>query len=1184
MADTERKTSGTNDTKTIYQGKGINVLNEYRSYTYNFTLSALRKEDVKKPKNYRNSNLDFVVLKSGGKGYTGLSNKVSPVERPVEKPAENSEGKATKKEKSTTTKSDKREETYQDYSGSSLVQGFNANSPGRFDMFIDNVEIETTMGFSEMGGVSQPTAISFEVFEPYSINGFIESMHVAAIAAGYPSYSGTPFLLKMEFKGYPDSEMFTVPTEVPRSTRYFIMILSGIDVTVDERGTKYKVSAIPYEQAGFGNPSQLKKPLNMAGSDVKTILENLMTGVNKQIVEADNAAKKKTPAANEHDEYKVRFPKWVEGIGWDDSTMNDIGKAVVSEILKDNNLYKFPDPGTTTKPTTQQTRGQTNPSADQNQKRPEYFKLEPGAPSVQFAEGKNIHECVSAIIRDSKYVRNIVEKLSSPEWQTVVDKDGMVDYFLIRMEVENKEIIDNDAQRPYQIFTYVVTQHKIMYTRIPNYGSEQLDMTKIAPLSLREYNYIYTGKNVDVINFKLNFNTLFFEAIPAALGNSSSPPSRDAAAKGNRVDPKSNPTDNKRAERAGLPATPRKVDASLTGVGGGDNGGQRQDDAYYALAKGMHQAIVNSKGAMLTGELEIQGDPYYLVTGGIGNYNPKPKNGSNNRETDDGEACFNYGEVLVTINFRNPIDVDPLEKGGRLFFDPELLPFSGIYRVNKVKSIFRDGLFKQSLEIMRSPGQPPAQENPTKGGINKPTIPNRRIETEPDRADTVSQDATPIAREVIDTDGSSSGGRPSDLNLLLQLQRGLPSPGLPGELSNFTAAAQPAGTISPLNQVSGATPNLAGNTRIATQIFGGVVPGGVNQSALGIPLPARAVPGLQNRVLSPAGLVTEVGRTVANSLGLTGVAAQLAHDIVGIATTKINRTGVLGSGIGVGVTVPYTPTTSNPKTSYDYINQQTTAPITANSNVGLDTATLAAVANLGKGGSSNLVNNVGAKTNAMLNGTKADPTAIASQFGINQSQLTGLSPDVQSKVLGQLGAVAQAVPADTDINQAASQGINLRSLTLQGISNLPPTQPYATAPAPAVDSAFVNNIAERGGPNAIARAYGVNNVNEISQNQLPSSDLNSAISSTPPGIKNPLTALPPNIVDVASNAAKYLVGNSQLSGLTGLLGTKEGQLLQLAGRYPGSPVNIVGDLGSSAISKFGSKSAGQSPLDKIMIR
>jgi hypothetical protein len=438
-----------------------------------------------------------------------------------------------------------------------------------------------------------------------------------------------------------------------------------------------------------------------------------------------------------------------------------------------------------------------------------------------------------------------------------------------------------------------------------------------------------------------------------------------------------------------------------------------------------------------------------------------------------------------------------------------------------------------------------------------------------------------------------SGDRASTLNLARQLDRGLPSPGLPGQLSNFTAATGGlGGTISPI-QVSGATPNLAGNTRIATQIFGGVVPGGQQQSALGIPLPASAVPGLQGRVLSPSGLVTQVGQTIAGSFGLTGVAKQVATDIIGIATTKINRTGIIGSGIGVGVTVPYNPT-ATPTQSQSYIEQRNsqnvfnpTAIPTTGIAKGLDQSTLAAVGGLSSADKANLINEAGNKVKSVLQGSGVDTAGIARAFGINQSQVSGLSPNIQSKIVGQLNSIGIAVPADTNISQVASQGVNLGSFTKEQLANLPPTVPYLTAPNPVPDQSYINSITSRGGPTALARAFGVNSVNEIPQDQLPSQNINTAISGGPVQFQNPLrtTTLEPNLVDTVASAAKYLTSNASIAGLTGLLGSKEGDLLRLANRYPGSPVNInVGGGAPNVINKFGSKTSGKSPLDKIMLR
>jgi hypothetical protein len=77
----------------------------------------------------------------------------------------------------------------------------------------------------------------------------------------------------------------------------------------------------------------------------------------------------------------------------------------------------------------------------------------------------------------------------------------------------------------------------------------------------------------------------------------------------------------------------------------------------------------------------------------------------------------------------------------------------------------------------------------------------------------------------------------------------------------------------------------------------------------------------------------------------------------------------------------------------------------------------------------------------------------------------------------------------------------------------------------------------------------------------------------------------PNLVDTVASAAKYLTSNASIAGLTGLLGSREGDLLRLANRYPGSPINVnIGSGTPNVVSQFGSKTSGQSPLDKIMLR
>jgi len=57
----EKKTSSSEMASSSKQ----NVLNGYRSYTYNFTMAALSASEVNDPSTYRNRPLSRVILKSG---------------------------------------------------------------------------------------------------------------------------------------------------------------------------------------------------------------------------------------------------------------------------------------------------------------------------------------------------------------------------------------------------------------------------------------------------------------------------------------------------------------------------------------------------------------------------------------------------------------------------------------------------------------------------------------------------------------------------------------------------------------------------------------------------------------------------------------------------------------------------------------------------------------------------------------------------------------------------------------------------------------------------------------------------------------------------------------------------------------------------------------------------------------
>ncbi len=1160
----DRKTSDAKEVQNkktnVIQSEKVNVLHGYRSYTYNFTLAGLRKEYINDPSLYINKPLEFIVLKSGGKGITGLSTDVSGVSRKVgEQVTQVDAGfdQGTVEIKKGIFKEDKAGD-------SDLVRGFNQNSPGRFDMFIDSVEIETIMAFTEDGGTTLPTSIKFNVLEPYSINGFIEALHVAAVASGYASYVDASFLLKMEFIGYEDSESITDPRIVENSTRYFPIKFAGIEVETGEKGTSYRCAAIPWNDIAFGQANKLKRSCKMEGNYIKDILKDLVEKINSQIRQDDQKTKQGTNVTDT-DTYEIAFPVRTED-GFNYDKVNLIGESKLESIMRNSSIFKFEDPG----------KEKQTQSPQANDSDPERLKLHPNSgtpPVIQFSEGRQISEIITAVIRDSNYVRNILDNLK-------IDSNGFIDYFAIKAEVFNKGTLDPVSRKPYQRYRYSVIPYKVHFTKIPGLGSQKYNSTPISKLSVREYNYIYTGKNVDVLNFKLNFDTLFFEGIPVAMANNDQPGAINSAGQSKTSEIEIKDDDIRNQQTDEIPVGQQlPMPVQLTPQEG--SGSQPSTDPYFRLARNLHDAIVDSKTSLVKGEIEIIGDPLYLVTGGIGNFNPVP--GDVSGITDRGEADYLAGQVLITINFRNPIDIQPLELGGMYYFETEKLPFSGVYQVLKTSAVFNNGEFKQRLDIIRFPGQII--------GKTRETVPAEKFIVKPDPNKDQSQSTT---------QGVNQGGAAiSDGTAVSLLNRGLPSPGLPGILSNFVGATGGLGGLASnlLNQVSGAVSRGLNLLSGSNSVFGGSIPGGINQLASGLRMQSSGLISSLQSNLSNASSLLQASNTLQNGFGISNVTESLASDIVDRKKSVLDRLSVAGSGIGEGASTLVNRVGSIDQATgiignygKSIVNVAETSLIPGGNfslsdaqsgNLGF--SQIATVASLGSSGASKLISSVGDKSFGLNSSLPNDPTAIAAKFGINPSQLSGLSGELQSKVLDQLNVISDKIPDNVDLSNAAARGLSLEVIPIDKLQNIPATAPYLSAPKPEVDRQFLNELAKTGGPQALANAFGVSDVGKISGELLPAGQLNSLLSESKGLTLNALSNLTGNVnlPDVTALGGKLSGAKNLINSVSPNLGSLESNLSSVASTV-GDSSSLVRNLSNSVTTKFGSNSIGQSPLNKLI--
>jgi hypothetical protein len=844
------------DAPKVVRSNTVNPLNFYSSYNYIFTLASLRKDALSNPESYRDSNNFFVIAKSSGKGTKGISNNVSAINRVT-----GSEVTSVRDRGGNIVGENKKDIITSDKSvGTALVDSFNKNSPGRFDFYINNVRIETLMGFNEQTNLSVATKLEFDVIEPYSMSGFIEALQVSAVAAGYDQYASTPYLLKMEFIGYPDGEEISEKAQsVPNSTRYFVINFTGLDIDVTENGAKYKCKCVPFNERAFGEPSRIKSGVKIKGNTVGEILKNLEAGLNES-KKSDTANERDPSQSNNYDSYEIIYPEVDETGIVDGSTNKTIAESPVVELLKSNAIYAFGDPASTDS------------------------KSSPTDSVIMFAENANVHECIVSIIRDSNYVKDILKDLSNAN-SKAVDQYGMVNYFIVNVEMIDKGIVDNKTNKPFYTYRYVVLPYKIHCTRIPLMQNQTIDTTKFLKIANRTYNYLYTGANIDIKSFRLNFNTLFFQAIPKALGNKQDRPTTSESVEGTdpvKTNLSSTSSEDRKGSSNGKAAVIVDINQTAVHVGNQPNAAQRnQSDPYDALAKNMHQAILDNVD-QCSAEMEIIGDPFYLVTGSMGNYRPK-KNPDGT--SGDGEASYTSGDVMIVIFFKNPIDID--ETTGEAIFSDRVTPYSGVFRVVNVTHTFIDGNFIQKLSMLRVPGQLGVDTNVAKksrGGIVEsvanPSQANTEIPAEPPNTVRASADnlATSIATQLL-----PSTGLPGSLSKLAS--------SVGGTLAGVTAGVTALGTLRSIAS-GGSGSALAGLTNIDSTLR--LASAGLSNLSTNINSAGASISQLTDTAKS-AGLPVFNADNLANTTVAAGLAS--AKDIGTNAMSVVKNLGGTAAGL-----------------------------------------------------------------------------------------------------------------------------------------------------------------------------------------------------------------------------------------------------------------------------------------------
>ena len=342
-----------------------------------------------------------------------------------------------------------------------------------------------------------------------------------------------------------------------------------------------------------------------------------------------------------------------------------------------------------------------------------------------FNAGTTVMSAIDMVITNSEYItKQLVDPESGKAVATAVANvndlskalgNKPVNWFKVIPKLELKAF-DKIRNTWGKTITYYIKPFTYYNTKDPRAAKSEL------PNPVKDYQYLYTGKNQDIIRFDMDFNALYFTALQVDK-NAKLATVKDANA--SAIDPNTG-TNSKGEQQTGGPTPVRQEivvnDARASGGGAitkseSQNAQSFKDSIYSQL-----------NGDMLQVNLEIIGDPDFIKQDDIV-YAPDAKGYTPTQQYVNGTTgslVMDAGELFCNLTFKTPADIDTATGGLRYYGNENKSAFSGMYRVLTVDSQFRQGKFTQTLTLVRQQNQP---------GDNKVVTGNTAPRTNPSISD-----------------------------------------------------------------------------------------------------------------------------------------------------------------------------------------------------------------------------------------------------------------------------------------------------------------------------------------------------------------------------------------------------------------------------------------------------------------
>lgn len=568
------------------------------------------------------------------------------------------------------------------------------------DMYITDFKMVTVIGVGTETKGTNSIQIEFTIIEPLSAS-FLERLVNLARENDIQAWIEMPLILQIDFFGQNEDGTYA-ETPLEGLSKFICVKLSDLRLEITPRGSEYKCLAIPVSHTALQkNAVAVPANFEVTAKTVGDFFASTGAEIGIDLATYENTAVTSGAATRDENNKteKVSRPKGISTLSLADA-LNEFQRALVKgrpgkryQDTADEYVFVIDKEIADSKIFVPDKHNLSSAPAQNDKTKNENIDINKGV--IPINAGSNLIEVINQVIRSSEYFRQKIETTKVQGEDEKVQKNKPISIHKIIPRIEFLDEWDSIRKTYRKRITYYIKKYEYHNDKYPN-------TRKSIPERIeRYYKYMYMQDNQQLRDLKIEFNTLWFQALTSFETKTAEDnldireedhygfdPSTGAGGFGsNRPIAATSKGKTSKAEIFPL----KTLTTSTSKASNQLNDGSRKS----VQAVDLWTSIFNKTGGdMVTLTLEIAGDPDFIKQDDV--FFPPSVNDTIEAEL---SRSSDKRQLFIKLNFKIPVDIN-LDRG--LYdFEKTNSSFSGIYEVILIENNFKNGAFTQRLTCNR---------------------------------------------------------------------------------------------------------------------------------------------------------------------------------------------------------------------------------------------------------------------------------------------------------------------------------------------------------------------------------------------------------------------------------------------------------------------------------------------------